>query len=48
VFTQNLTSVPGTGKYKVDAAATGYAVKSIAAVDIATANQSNVNFALAP
>jgi hypothetical protein len=48
VFIQNLTSVPGAGKYKLDAAATGYAVKSIAAVDIATANQSNVNFALVP
>jgi hypothetical protein len=48
VFTQNLTSTPGTGKYKLDASATGYAVKSIAAVDITTANQANVNFALVP
>ncbi|MES2758624.1 MAG: DUF4382 domain-containing protein [Pseudomonadota bacterium] len=48
VFTQNLTSTPGTGKYKVDVSATGYTAKSIAAVDIATANQSNVNFALVP
>ncbi|MFC0133681.1 hypothetical protein CR105_09615 [Massilia eurypsychrophila] len=48
VFAQSLTTVPGAGKYKLDASATGYAVKSIAVVDIATANQSNVNFALAP
>ncbi len=48
VFAQSLTTVPGAGKYKLDASATGYAVKSIAVVDIATANQVNVNFALAP
>jgi hypothetical protein len=48
VFTQNLASTPGVGKYKVDASATGYSVKSIAAVDITAANQSNVNFALVP
>jgi hypothetical protein len=48
VFTPNLTSSPGTGKYLVDASATGYAVKSIAVVDITTANQANVNFALVP
>jgi hypothetical protein len=48
VFTQNLTSTPGTGKYKVEASATGYTPKSVAAVDITTANQSNVNFTLAP
>jgi hypothetical protein len=48
VFTQNLTSTPGTGKYKVEASATGYTAKSVAAVDITTANQSNVNFTLAP
>ena len=46
MFTQNLTSTPGTGKYKVDASATGYTTKSVAAVDITTANQSNVNFTL--
>lgn len=48
VFTQSLASVPGAGKYKLDVSATGYAIKSIAAVDIAVANQSNVNFALVP
>lgn len=48
VFAQNLTSVPGTGKYKVEASATGYATKSLTPVDISVANQSNVNFALLP
>jgi hypothetical protein len=48
VFTQNLTSTPGAGKYKVDASATGYTTKSVAVVDITTANQSNVNFTLVP
>jgi hypothetical protein len=48
VFTQNLTSTPGAGKYKVDASATGYATKSIASVDISAANQTNVDFALVP
>ncbi len=48
VFTQNLTTTPGAGKYKVDASATGYATKSVASVDISAANQSNVNFALVP
>jgi hypothetical protein len=48
VFTQNLTSIPGAGKYKVDASATGYTAKSLTAVDISVANQSNVNFSLLP
>lgn len=48
VFTQQLTTAPGTGKYLVDASATGYATKSMAAVDLSVANQSNVNFALVP
>ena len=48
VFTQNLTSTPGAGKYKVDASATGYAAKSLTPVDIVVANQSNVNFSLVP
>lgn len=48
VFAANTTTVPGTGKYRVDAAATGYIAKSIASVDISTANQSNVNFILLP
>jgi hypothetical protein len=48
VFTQNLTSTPGAGKYKVDASATGYTAKSLTPVDISVANQSNVNFSLVP
>lgn len=39
------TAAPA-GKYRVEAAATGYVTKSVDNVDIATANQSNVNFAL--
>lgn len=48
VFAASTNSVPGSGKYRVDASATGYIAKSIASVDISTANQSNVNFALIP
>ena len=48
VFTPNLTTTPGTGKYKVDASATGYTAKSLAAVDISVAAQANVNFSLVP
>ncbi|MFD2366549.1 DUF4382 domain-containing protein [Pseudoduganella sp. GCM10020061] len=39
---------PGAGKYRVDASATGYATKSVDAVDITTQAQSAVNFALTP
>ncbi|WLI89771.1 DUF4382 domain-containing protein [Massilia sp. R2A-15] len=48
VFSQNLTSTPGAGKYTVEASATGYATKSITPVDVSAANQANVNFALIP
>ena len=48
VFTQNVTTTPGTGKYKVEAAATGYSARSVAAVDVSVAIQANVNFALVP
>jgi hypothetical protein len=48
VFASNLTSTPGTAKYKVDASATGYTTKSLTPVDISVANQSNVNFSLVP
>jgi hypothetical protein len=40
------SSAAPSGKYRVEAAATGYVTKSVDNVDIATANQSNVNFAL--
>ena len=46
VFAPNLTSTPGTGKYKLDASATGYTTQSLPLVDISVANQLNVNFAL--
>lgn len=39
------TSAP-SGKYRMEAAATGYVTKSVDNVDIGTANQSNVNFSL--
>lgn len=47
-FAASTTTVPGTGKYRVDASATGYTSKSIASVDISAADQFNVNFALVP
>jgi hypothetical protein len=48
VFTQNVSTTLGAGKYTVDASAIGYTTKSIAPVDISVANQSNVNFSLVP
>ena len=48
VFTQNVMTTPGAGKYKVEASATGYTARSVAAVDISVAAQSNVNFTLVP
>lgn len=48
VFTQNVGTTLGAGKYTVDASAIGYATKSVAPVDISVANQSNVNFSLVP
>ncbi|MDP3843232.1 MAG: DUF4382 domain-containing protein [Oxalobacteraceae bacterium] len=41
-------TVPGTGKYQVEASATGYATQFTPSVDISTTNQSGVNFALIP
>ncbi|MBW3500245.1 DUF4382 domain-containing protein [Janthinobacterium sp. NKUCC08_JDC] len=48
VFTAQANTLPGTGKYKVEAAANGYAVQSVPSVDISTANQLGVNFTLLP
>ena len=48
VFAGAATVQPGVGKYQVDATAAGYARKSIPSVDITAANQSGVNFTLAP
>lgn len=39
---------PGTGKYSVEASATGYTSKSVTAVDISAMSQNGVNFTLAP
>ena len=48
-FSAATTSTPGAGQYAVSAAATGYATQTRAtAVDIATQNASNINFALVP
>ncbi len=44
----NASTATKAASYRVEAAATGYAAKSVDAVDIGTANQSNVNFALTP
>ena len=48
VFISQSNTVPGTGKYKVEAAANGYVTQAISSVDISTANQSAVNFTLMP
>ncbi len=40
------SSAAPSGKYRVEAAATGYVSKAVDNVDISAANQSNVNFAL--
>jgi len=40
------SSAAPAGKYRVEAAATGYATKTVDGVDITAANQSNLNFAL--
>ncbi|MDO8438946.1 MAG: DUF4382 domain-containing protein [Telluria sp.] len=49
VFAPALTTTPGTGKYRVDAAAAGYAAKTHATpVDISAANATGINFTLVP
>lgn len=45
-FAASTATTPG--KYRVEAAATGYATKAVDGVDITTSNQSNVNFTLTP
>jgi hypothetical protein len=47
-FTSQTPTMPGTGKYTVEATAAGYTTKSIPAVDIIASNQSGVNFDLVP
>lgn len=49
VFAQALASAPGTGKYRVDASASGYASKTYATpVDILAGSASAIDFALVP
>lgn len=43
-FSASTATTPG--KYRVEAAATGYGAKAVDGVDISAANQSNVNFTL--
>lgn len=45
-FAASTATTPG--KYRVEAAAAGYATKAVEAVDITAANQTNVNFSLTP
>jgi len=47
-FAAQPTTTPGTGKYAVQASATGYQTKTVPVVDISAANQTGVNFTLAP
>lgn len=46
IFAAQANTTPGTGKYLVEASATGYATQFTPSVDISTANQSGVNFTL--
>lgn len=39
-------TTPGTGKYTVEASATGFASKTVTPVDISTTNQTGINFTL--
>lgn len=48
VFTAQPDTTPGTGKYAVQASATGYQTSSTAPVDISAASQTGVNFTLTP
>lgn len=48
VFTAQGNTTPGTGKYRVEASAYGYATQFTPSVDITTANQAGVNFTLTP
>lgn len=48
VFAPAASVTPGVGKYKVDASANGYAVKSVESVDVSAAAATGVNFTLTP
>lgn len=47
-FAPAASVTPGVGKYKVDASANGYAVKSVDMVDVSAAAATGVNFTLTP
>lgn len=47
-FAAATTVLPGAGKYRVEAAGTGYTTKAIDLVDISTANATKVDFTLTP
>ena len=46
VFTTKLDTVPGTGKYAVEASTVGVASRTVTPVDVTTTNQTAVNFTL--
>lgn len=47
-FTTQSNTVPGTGKYAVEASATGYTTQTNSPVDISTANKTGIDFTLVP
>lgn len=47
-LTAQTDTTPGTGKYLVEASANGYATQTTSSVDLTTADQTNVDFTLAP
>jgi hypothetical protein len=47
-FAAQPVTTPGTGKYVVQASATGYQTKTVSVVDISTASQTGVNATLTP
>ena len=48
IFASQTATVPGTGKYSVNASAAGYASKTLPSVDMSAGNQIGVNFTLTP
>lgn len=48
VFAANTSSTPGTGKYSVEATATGYKAQVNPMVDVSVTNATAVNFSLVP
>lgn len=48
VFVTKTDTTPGTGKYKMEASATGYSTGVIPSVNISATGQSGVNFSLIP